>query len=294
MTGAITGTVTDNTGAVVPGVTIVISSAALMGTRTTVTNAEGLYRFPALAPGEYTLVFTLDGFARQARRHPCRRRIHRDHRCRAAHRDAPGKRDRRAQLAGHRQAVDRDCRHLRCPSARKPAGRPKHVGHSGGDASRVHSRFDLGASAGGPRRRNQRLRNGRLQWADGRRNQRHRHQPDGLYPGLWRVRGGLGEHGRSRAGVAMPGVQMQFISKSGGNQYRGTLYVDYWNRDWQSFNIDEAQIHRGAQGGGGCHRARPIACGVTATSTPILADTSNPTRSGGTSPFAIRRCLRGR
>ena len=62
MTGAINGTVTDSTGAVLPGVTIVISSAALMGTRTTVTNAEGLYRFPALAPGEYTLVFTLNGF----------------------------------------------------------------------------------------------------------------------------------------------------------------------------------------------------------------------------------------
>jgi hypothetical protein len=62
MTGAINGTVTDNTGAVLPNVTIVISSAALMGTRTTVTNAEGLYRFPALAPGEYALRFTMDGF----------------------------------------------------------------------------------------------------------------------------------------------------------------------------------------------------------------------------------------
>ena len=48
-----------------------------------------------------------------------------------------------------------------------------------------------------------------------------------------------------------PGVHMQFISKSGGNQYRGTLYADYRNRDWQSFNIDEEQIRRGAQGGPG-------------------------------------------
>ena len=62
MTGAINGTVTDSTGAVLPGVAIVISSAALMGTRSTVTDAEGLYRFPALPPGEYTVVFMLDGF----------------------------------------------------------------------------------------------------------------------------------------------------------------------------------------------------------------------------------------
>ena len=46
-----------------------------------------------------------------------------------------------------------------------------------------------------------------------------------------------------------PGVHMQFISKSGGNQYRGALYADYLNKDWQSFNIDEEQIRRGAQGG---------------------------------------------
>ena len=62
MTGAINGTVTDSTSAVLRGVTIVISGAALMGTRTTVAKGDGLYRFPALAPGEYTLVFMLDGF----------------------------------------------------------------------------------------------------------------------------------------------------------------------------------------------------------------------------------------
>ena len=54
----------------------------------------------------------------------------------------------------------------------------------------------------------------------------------------------------------MPGVQMQFIAKSGGNRYRGTLYADYENRAWQSFNIDEDQITRGAQGGGGAIAAR--------------------------------------
>jgi hypothetical protein len=45
MTGAINGTVTDRTSAALPGVAIAISSAALMGTRTPVTNREGLYRF---------------------------------------------------------------------------------------------------------------------------------------------------------------------------------------------------------------------------------------------------------
>ncbi len=47
----------------------------------------------------------------------------------------------------------------------------------------------------------------------------------------------------------LPGVQMQFISKSGGNSYKGTLYADYQRRDWQAFNIDTSQIVRGAEGG---------------------------------------------
>jgi hypothetical protein len=47
-----------------------------------------------------------------------------------------------------------------------------------------------------------------------------------------------------------PGVHMQFVAKSGGNQYRATLYADYENRGWQSFNIDESQIRREGQGGG--------------------------------------------
>ncbi len=61
-TGAVDGTATDKTGAVLPDVAITISSTALMGARTTLTDAEGLYRFPALPPGDYTLVFTLEGF----------------------------------------------------------------------------------------------------------------------------------------------------------------------------------------------------------------------------------------
>ena len=44
---------------------------------------------------------------------------------------------------------------------------------------------------------------------------------------------------------------MQIVSKSGGNHYRGKVYADFANRDWQSFDIDEGQVDRGAQGGRG-------------------------------------------
>jgi hypothetical protein len=53
------------------------------------------------------------------------------------------------------------------------------------------------------------------------------------------------------AEASTPGVQTQFISKSGGNQFRGTFFGGYSPESWQAFNIDDDQIARGLQGGGG-------------------------------------------
>jgi Carboxypeptidase regulatory-like domain len=63
-TGVITGTITDGSGAVLPEVTVTISGAALMAPRTVVSGSEGLYRFPALPPGEYSLAFAREGFTK--------------------------------------------------------------------------------------------------------------------------------------------------------------------------------------------------------------------------------------
>src|SRR5918996_5229060 len=61
-TGSINGTVQDNTGAVLPGVTVTASGPAIMGVQSTVTNAQGQYRFPALPPGTYQVRYELSGF----------------------------------------------------------------------------------------------------------------------------------------------------------------------------------------------------------------------------------------
>jgi len=62
-TGSIVGTVTDDTGSVLPGVTVEVSGSAIVGTQTSVTNERGFYRFPALPPGEYDVVFRMSSFA---------------------------------------------------------------------------------------------------------------------------------------------------------------------------------------------------------------------------------------
>jgi hypothetical protein len=61
-TGTIQGRVSDSSGAVLPGVTITATSPALIGVQTQVTNENGSYRFPAVPPGTYTLTFELQGF----------------------------------------------------------------------------------------------------------------------------------------------------------------------------------------------------------------------------------------
>ncbi|CAN5677970.1 hypothetical protein BH23ACI1_BH23ACI1_00110 [soil metagenome] len=68
LTGTIEGTVRDQTGAVLPGVTVTLSSPGLLGgPQVRVTEMNGAYRFANLSPGTYTLLFELAGFQRLER-----------------------------------------------------------------------------------------------------------------------------------------------------------------------------------------------------------------------------------
>jgi Carboxypeptidase regulatory-like domain/TonB dependent receptor-like, beta-barrel len=67
-TGTIIGTVTDASGAVLPGVSVTIRGATIVGVQTSVTNEKGLYRFAGLPQGAYDLTCTLSGFATTTRK----------------------------------------------------------------------------------------------------------------------------------------------------------------------------------------------------------------------------------
>src|SRR5262245_53819644 len=60
--GTITGEVRDSTGAVLPGVTVTAVNTATNATRTVSSNSVGLFEFPALQPGKYTVKSEIDGF----------------------------------------------------------------------------------------------------------------------------------------------------------------------------------------------------------------------------------------
>jgi hypothetical protein len=63
-TGTIEGTVTDQSGAALPGVTVELAGVHLQGVKTGVTAADGKYRFLNLTPGDYTVTATLAGFGK--------------------------------------------------------------------------------------------------------------------------------------------------------------------------------------------------------------------------------------
>src|SRR4030095_13296581 len=60
---AITGTVKDSSGGVLPGVTVEASSPALIErVRSATTDGQGQFRIVDLRPGVYAVTFTLQGF----------------------------------------------------------------------------------------------------------------------------------------------------------------------------------------------------------------------------------------
>src|SRR5678810_701896 len=60
---SITGVVRDASGGVLPGVSVEASSPALIeGSKTAVTDANGIYRVVDLRPGPYVVTFALQGF----------------------------------------------------------------------------------------------------------------------------------------------------------------------------------------------------------------------------------------
>ena len=61
--GAVSGTVRDATGALVPGATVTVTNTDTNQAKTAVTDAQGFYRVAALEPGPYTVRTELAGFS---------------------------------------------------------------------------------------------------------------------------------------------------------------------------------------------------------------------------------------
>ncbi|HEY0760444.1 MAG TPA: TonB-dependent receptor [Acidisarcina sp.] len=63
---SISGTVTDTTGAVIPGAAVLLTSDDTHTTRTATTGGEGFYQFNELSPGSYSITVTAAGFEKES------------------------------------------------------------------------------------------------------------------------------------------------------------------------------------------------------------------------------------
>jgi len=255
-TGAINGTVTDTTHAVLPGVTIALSGPAVMGAPTTVTDQNGFFRLPSLAPGDYQLTFELSGFG------PVTRvgiHVSLGFTATVNVEMSPGSVAETITVSGASPVVDLQSTNVtthfdteRLASlpgsrdfwavvAQTPAVSMSRVdvGGSGALTQQPYTAYGL-TSGGGVNR--------------------------GVVEGIM-VNEGAGGGGSdlyytdygSFAEIAVnavgntaempnPGVLSQFITKSGGNTYHGTLYADYESDAMESHNIDASQIAAGVTG----------------------------------------------
>jgi len=250
-TGVITGTVTDGTGAVLQGVAVTITSPALMGARTMVTTDTGSFRFAALPPGTYALTSALGGF----------RSIGRENIYVAASFTATIDVTMGMQAFTEVARVERPAvvidRHATSIATTFGADQLATLPGSrtmgsilAATPSVFVSRFDVGGSS------IETGSYGAYGTSGFNRPMMEGLSVTGIVPTGFKLDFGSFEEVSVGTGAHGPewhsaGVQMQFISKSGGNQYRGTIYADYENGHWQSFNIDDEQVRLGAAGGGG-------------------------------------------
>src|SRR5215470_732830 len=67
LTGQLTGTVTDQSGAVIPKAEITLKNQLSGDLRRTVSNSEGVFAFASVPTGEYTVTIAVEGFAKWER-----------------------------------------------------------------------------------------------------------------------------------------------------------------------------------------------------------------------------------
>ncbi|MDO8678857.1 MAG: carboxypeptidase regulatory-like domain-containing protein [Acidobacteriota bacterium] len=243
-TGTIQGRVADAQSAVLPGVTITATSPALIQPQTTVTSETGNYRFPAVPPGSYELSYELAGFNTL-------------------------KRAGISITLGFTANVNVELALATLQETVTVSGASPVIDTS---ATRIQQNFKM--------EQLQSLPNGRDMWAllavtpsvqmgriDVGGNRAGTQTPYSAYGMSGQVRvlieginttegtGGagfyfdyasleeafLGTSGQS-AEMPNPGVQSQFIARSGSNQFQGEYHLDWYNNSLQGSNLPSEYI----------------------------------------------------
>lgn len=245
--GAIRGNVTDASGAVLPGVTVTATSPALIGSQVSVTDTAGGYRFPSLPPGTYAVTYDIPGFT-PAKRENIQIAIGFTATVNVRMTVASVKET--VQVTGGAPLIDTSSTHVNQSFNVKamqeiPASRD-FWGLLAYTPSVTTSHIDVGGSHAG----NQ-FNYSAYGFAgqDTLRLEGINITFGGTTSSLYMDFGSSDEVSfgtvAQNADVATPGVQMNMIAKSGGNQFHGRLYQDYESNALQSASIPSDVLDRG-------------------------------------------------
>lgn len=247
-TGSVVGRVTDEAGLPVSGVEVTISGPNLAPPRKVSTRENGEYRIAWLSPGDYSVTFTSPGFESELRHAPVSLAF-------TLTLDVELKVAARRENLVVRGALDRYSATLsQTFSTRELAAIPSSRGLSGLFA--VTPAVNLGnTEVGGG--------TGLLSGFSGAygRTTTSRHTVEGIVviglfgAGFSPDYGALEQvslqTGASGAEWPTAGIHTDITTKSGSNQYRGSLYAAGEHRRVQSSNVDADQVLRGAVHGDG-------------------------------------------
>ncbi len=249
--GSLWGKVADETGALLPGVTVTIRGPSLMGVQTAVTNEQGVYRFPSLPPGDFKVTFTLPGFNTLIREVTLTVGF-------TATIDVQLKVTTVAEtveVVGQSPVVDAVNARVQTTFSKEmlgalPSSRDMWAILSASPAIQM-SRIDVGGSTAGTQ--------------TGYRAYGVSGQTKPLIEGIIGLEGNgsVGfyydygsfeevnvQTAAQGAEMGTPGVMQIFVSKSGGNEFHGDFYTDYENKGLQARNLSEDQLARGVRKNG--------------------------------------------
>jgi hypothetical protein len=241
-TGTIQGRVSDAQGAVLPGVTVTATSPSALGAQTTVTSETGNYRFPAVPPGDYELTFELAGFNTLKRSGIS---IALGFTANVNVELALATLQETVTVSGASPIIDtsstRTVQNFKLEQLQSiPNGRDMWALLAVTPAVQM-SRIDVGGNRAGTQTGYTAYgMNGQVRVLIEGINTTEGTGGAGFYfdySSLEEVF--LGTSGQS-AEMPNPGVQSQFIAKSGGNQFNGEYYLDWYNNSLQGSNIPES------------------------------------------------------
>ena len=250
-TGTIAGRVTDSSDSLLPGVTVTASSPSMIGQQTQTTGANGTYRFPAVPPGAYTLTFELPGF-NTVKREGIQISLGFNATVNAQLQVASLQET--VTVSGASPVIDTSATSVQQNFKMEqlnsiPNGRDMWA-LLAATPGVVMSRVDVGGNRAGTQTGYTAYGlTGQVRVSVEGINTTEGTGGAGFYfdyGSFEEVFLGVAGQG---AEAATPGVQSQFLGKSGGNTFSGEFYQDFYNNGFQASNLSAEQLAAGLRDG---------------------------------------------